>query len=153
MKQIVVTAAMLCTMAVTTFAQTTPTTPPTRPEGAGRGSGSFDRLNLTDAQRQQAQSIFDAERQAAEPVRTQLDTARTALNDAARRNAGDAELDRLAQAEAPQLAQLEAIRAKAFARFYAILTPEQRQILDSAPQRPDGAFGRFGRRPTGALLQ
>ena len=153
MKKLAMTAAMLCTLAAGTYAQTTPTTPPEGHGGPGRGRGPFERLNLTDAQKQQAQSIFDAERQAAEPIRTQLETARAALNDAAKKNAGDAELDRLAQAEAPLLAQLEANHAKAFAKFYAILTPEQKQILDSAPQGPDGGFGRFGRRPGGPFIR
>jgi Spy/CpxP family protein refolding chaperone len=154
MKQFVMAAAMVCTLATSMVAQTTPTTPRTGNEGRGGGRGPFRGLNLTAAQQEQANAIFEAQRQAAEPVRTQLETAETALYDAAKRNAGDAELDRLAQAEAPLLAQLEAIRAKAFARFYAILTPDQREIIDSASGRGGpGAFGRFLSRPAAPGLR
>ena len=145
MKQIVVTVAMLCALATAVPAQNAPGP---RNGEHGRGGGPFRGLNLTAAQQEQVNAIFEAQRQAAEPVRAQLETAETALYDAAKRNAGEAELDRLAQAEAPLLAQLEAIRATAFARFYAILTPEQREVLDSAPARGGrGAFGRFLSRP------
>jgi Spy/CpxP family protein refolding chaperone len=141
MKKLVVTVAMMCTLATVVVAQNPG--PRTHEGRGGGGGGRFRGLNLTAAQQEQANSIFEAERTAAEPVRDQLEAAQTALYNAARANAGDAELDRLAQTEAPLLAQLEAIRAKAFASFYAILTPEQRAILDSAPGRAQAGFGRF----------
>src|SRR4051794_40677168 len=62
-------------------------------------------LNLTDAQKQQAQSIFQSARQSAEPVQAQLKQSRQALNAAAKAGASDAEIDRLANALGPLMAQ------------------------------------------------
>src|SRR5436190_5213215 len=53
-------------------------------------------LNLTDAQKQQAQSIFQAARQSAEPVHAQLKQSREALTAAVKSGASDAEIDKLA---------------------------------------------------------
>lgn len=103
----------------------------------------FGALNLTADQKAQAKSIFDAQRQAAQPIQDQLDTARKALYAAAKSGAADAQLEQLAAAEAPLLGQLEGVRAKAFAKFYAILTPEQKQKIDSMPGGGMG-FGMMG---------
>src|SRR5262245_52205378 len=82
-------------------------------------------LNLTDAQKQQAQQIFSQARQAGEPVRAQLKQNHEALAAAIKSNS-TAEIDRLSNANGPLLAQTSAIHAKAFAQFYSILTQEQK---------------------------
>lgn len=91
-------------------------------------------LNLTDTQKQQAQSIFSAARQSAESVHSQLKEQRQALT-AAVKSGSEAEIDRLSSNLAPLLAQTTAIHTKAFARFYAILTPEQKEKLGNRLER------------------
>lgn len=86
-------------------------------------------LNLTDAQKQQAQSIFSAARQSAKPVQDQIKQARQALAAAVKSGAPDAEIDRLSNNLAPLMAQSTAIHTKAFAKFYGILTPDQKEKL------------------------
>ena len=86
-------------------------------------------LSLTDAQKQQAQSIFSAARQSAQSVNAQLKQSREALAAAVKSGAPDAEIDRLSNSLAPLLAQSTAIHTKAFAKFYAILTQEQKDKI------------------------
>ncbi len=115
------------------FAQTQSapaTTPPAGHAHQGfRRHGMFgrmaQRLNLSDAQRQQAKGIFQDMRAQAKPIRTQLQQGRLALVNAAVAGKSADELGQLAQAQAPQIAQLAALRAQALGKFYAILTPAQ----------------------------
>jgi Spy/CpxP family protein refolding chaperone len=120
-----------------------------RQMGAGPGM-MLDRmaadLNLTDAQKQQAQSIFQSARESARPLHDQMKQSREALAAAVKNGASDAEIDRLAGALGPQMAQAAAMHAKTFARFYAILTPEQKQKLGDRFQHfMDGANAVRGR--------
>ena len=87
------------------------------------------KLNLTDTQKQQAQSIFAEARQSAQPVRTQIRQDKQALA-AAVKSGSKAEIDRISNNMGPLLAQASAIHAKAFANFYAILTPDQKSKVD-----------------------
>jgi len=86
-------------------------------------------LNLTDAQKQQAQSIFSASRQSARSLDTQLKQSREALAAAVKSGASDAEIDKLSNNLAPLLAQSTANHAKTFAKFYSILTQEQKDKI------------------------
>ena len=54
---------------------------------------------------------------------------------AAKRGASEANIDLLASQEAPLLGQLEAIHAKALAKFYATLTPDQKAKADELRQK------------------
>jgi protein CpxP len=109
-----------------------PATPHPGWHGAQKGA-MLDRLsaklNLTDTQKQQAQSIFSAARESAQPIRTQLRQDRQALQAAVKSGASDAQIDQLANQMGPLMAQSTAIRSKAFSKFYSILTPEQRTVL------------------------
>jgi protein CpxP len=87
------------------------------------------RLNLTDAQKQQAQSIFSEARKSAQPVRTQIRQNRQALA-AAVKSDSQADIDRISTSMGPLLAQESAIHSKAFANFYALLTPDQKSQVD-----------------------
>ena len=87
------------------------------------------RLNLTDAQKQQAQSIFADARKTAQPVRAQIRQDKQALA-AAVKSGSKADIDRISNNMGPLLAQASAIHAKAFANFYTILTPEQKSKVD-----------------------
>ena len=111
-------------------------------------------LNLTDSQKQQAQSIFQASRQSAQSVHDQLRQSREALAAAVKSGASDAEIDKLASGIGPLMAQTTAIHTKAFAKFYAILTPEQKdkvgQRLDHMMDGVQGMRGRWqGRQQNG----
>jgi Spy/CpxP family protein refolding chaperone len=104
------------------------------------------RLNLTDAQKQQAQSIFADARKSAQPVRDQIRQDRQALA-AAVKSGSQADIDRLSNNMGPLLAQASAIRAKAFAQFYATLTPDQKSKVDQRfGQRASGRNGQWHRR-------
>lgn len=111
-------------------------------DGAGRGAGApggpgnhLDflalRLNLTDAQKAQAQAIFTAAETQSATVRTNLTTARTALTNAIKTAATPAQIDTLAANYGVLVGQLTAIETKAQAAFYAILTTEQKALYDA----------------------
>ena len=87
-------------------------------------------LNLTDAQKQQSRAIFQQARQSAQPIRQELKQNREALRAAAKANQGDSQIQTLANQQGQLLAQMVAIRAEASAKFYQMLTPEQRAKAD-----------------------
>ena len=90
-------------------------------------------LNLTDAQKTQAQSIFQEARQSAKPIAMQLRDDRKALQTAAKAGSTD-QIQQLAAAEGAGIGKLAAIRASAFAKMYKTLTPDQQQKLDALQQ-------------------
>jgi Spy/CpxP family protein refolding chaperone len=98
-------------------------------------------LSLTDAQKTQAQAIFDAADQQAQVVQGQVASAREALRAAVKANKPDATFDQLGAAMGTLEGQLAAIDGKAQAKFYAILTPEQQAKIDAMPQRGPGGPG------------
>ena len=101
--------------------------------GPRAGQGMMGRfgadLNLTDAQKQQAQSIFSTAHQSAQSVNDQLKQSREALATAVKSGASDGEIDRLSNSMAPLLAQSTAIHTKAFSKFYSILTQDQKDKI------------------------
>jgi len=101
-------------------------------------------LGLTDSQKTQAKGIFDAARAQAAPIAAQLNQGRTALRDAVKAGKPDTELDALATQQGALMGQLAAIRAKALAKMYPMLTPEQKDKLD---QLRGFVRGRFGHGP------
>lgn len=108
-------------------------------QGRGLGQhGMFANLNLTDTQKEQAKTIFSSSRESNRAIEQQLRDARQALNEAAKSGATDAQIDQLATKIGPLSAQVAAAQAKTFAKFYAILTPEQRNQLGN------GMFGGHG---------
>jgi Spy/CpxP family protein refolding chaperone len=91
-------------------------------------------LQLTDAQKEQAKSIFEQVRQTAQPLNQQLQQNRQAL--AAAVKANDAgQIQQLALAQGTLHGQLVTIRSQAMAKFYTILTPEQRAKADELHSR------------------
>jgi Spy/CpxP family protein refolding chaperone len=87
-------------------------------------------LNLTDTQKQQSRAIFEQARQSAQPIRQELKQSREALRAAAKANQGDSQIQTLANQQGQLLGQLVAIRTEASAKFYQMLTPEQRAKAD-----------------------
>jgi protein CpxP len=92
-------------------------------------------LNLTDAQKQQAKTIFQQARQTAQPVREQLNQNRQALAEAAKAGTNEAAIQQLSVQQGNLLGQMVAVRTEAFAKFYATLTPEQRTKADQMRQQ------------------
>ena len=113
--------------------------------GGGPGGNNLDflagYLSLTDAQKTQAKTIFDAATTAINTAQGQLTAAHDALEAAVKANRSDAELDRLAAAVGVIEGQIEGIRAKASARFYALLTAEQKTKYDALLARRSGLGG------------
>jgi Spy/CpxP family protein refolding chaperone len=101
--------------------------------GQGRFGHFMSELNLTDAQKTQAKSIFQGARQSAEPVRQQLIETRKSLRAAIKAN-DTAQIQQLSAAEGKEIGELTAIRGSAFAKVYQTLTPEQKQKADALEQ-------------------
>lgn len=115
------------------------------PRGFGGPNGPPNRLEflagylgLSDSQKTQAQAIFDAADKTSETAMGQLTSARDSLQTAVKENAAESELDRLAAAVGVIEGQLAGIRAKASAKFYALLTTDQKQKYDSLGNRAGG---------------
>jgi protein CpxP len=129
------------------LAQNAPAQPSPHADRHGAQAGSMvDRLaaklNLTDAQKQQAQSIFAAARKSAQPVRAQIRQDKQALA-AAVKSGSQADIDRISNSMGPLLAQASAMHAKAFAQFYAILTPDQKTQMDQQMNRMSSGAHRW----------
>lgn len=93
------------------------------------------KLNLTDAQKAQAKTIFQQARESAKPIREQLKQNRQTLTAAAKAGKSDADLQKLAAVQGQLRGQMAAIRTEAFAKFYKTLTPEQRAKADQMQQQ------------------
>lgn len=91
-------------------------------------------LDLTNAQKQQAKTIFQQAKLDARPLKQELQQNRQALATAAKANDA-AQIRQLATQQGNVTGQLVATRAQAMARFYATLTPEQRAKADKVQQR------------------
>jgi Spy/CpxP family protein refolding chaperone len=104
----------------------------------------FDRmaskLNLTEAQSGQAKSIWRSAHESSRPIAQQLRQAHVALREAAKAGKPAGEIDQLAANTGQLTGQLTAVRAKAFAKFYAMLTPEQRTTADQLGGHFRGMF-------------
>src|SRR5580765_323479 len=91
-------------------------------------------LNLSAAQKQQSKTIFDDARQKAEPIRQEMRQNREALHAAVKAN-NASEIERLSKHQGDLQGKALAIRSGAMAKFYAILTPEQRTKADEMHSR------------------
>lgn len=130
------------------FAQTSaPSTQQPQPPAQHRQNRGqmFDRmaakLNLTDDQKQQAKAIMGSARESSKPVREQLRQDRLALKNAVKAGKSDAEIDQISANLGRDTAQMTAIRTKAFAKVYALLTPEQRTQADQLRGHSRGMGG------------
>jgi Spy/CpxP family protein refolding chaperone len=150
MKRTFVKLATLAALATgMVFAQTPSPSPSPNPQ-AGRHqfvrrhrARLAQRLNLTDAQKAQAKTIFQQARQSAQPIRQQLRQNRQALVAAAKAGKSDSDLQQLAMTQGQLRGQVAAIRTEAFAKFYGSLNPEQRTKLDQMQQRAHQRAERF----------
>jgi Spy/CpxP family protein refolding chaperone len=90
-------------------------------------------LNLTAEQKQQVKTIFGDAKQKAEPIRQEMRQNREALYTAVKAN-NTSQIERLSAHQGELQGKALAIRSEAMARFYAILTPEQRIKADQMHQ-------------------
>lgn len=104
-------------------------------------------LSLTNTQKTQAAAIFEQAQTASASLRETQGQQHAALQDAAKSNAADGTIDDLAATLGAKSGQLAAIHTKADAKFYALLTTEQRTKLDELH-----ANGRGMRGPGAELL-
>jgi Spy/CpxP family protein refolding chaperone len=91
-------------------------------------------LNLTDAQKAQAKTIFENARQSTAPLRAELKQDREALRAAVKAN-DRAQIGRLSAVEGQAIGKLMAVRTEAMAKFYQQLTPEQRAKAEQMHQQ------------------
>lgn len=91
-------------------------------------------LNLTPQQQTQAKQIFDQSREQRRALGPKLREEREAMINAIKTN-NVREIDRLTQSNSQLNAQAAGIHAKAMAKFYAILTPEQKTKMDQKLDR------------------
>jgi Spy/CpxP family protein refolding chaperone len=89
-------------------------------------------LNLTDAQKASATTIFTNAYTAAESIRTSLQSNRDSLEAAVQKN-DTASIDQLSATFGTLQGQLTAVNSKADAAFYAILTATQKTAYDAMP--------------------
>jgi Spy/CpxP family protein refolding chaperone len=126
------------------------------PRGGGRAADPAARmemrvnflanwLTLTDAQKSATAKIYTDAQTASESLRTRMETARTALKDAVKKNA-TATIDQTALEIGSLMGQTTAIEGKADAAFYALLTAEQKAKYDAGPARREGGMGPQGYR-------
>jgi Spy/CpxP family protein refolding chaperone len=94
----------------------------------------MEALNLTPVQKQQAETIFGDARQKAQPIRQEMRQNRDALTVAVKAN-NTAQIERLSVQQGSLMGKALAIRTQARAKFYAILTPEQRTKADQMFER------------------
>jgi Spy/CpxP family protein refolding chaperone len=96
---------------------------------AARRHKMMQALNLTDAQKQQAKAIFQENRQKTEPIRTELRQNREAMR-AAVKSDNSSQIEKLSKTDGELMGRLVAARTEARAKFYRILTPEQRNKVE-----------------------
>jgi len=152
MKQFMKYTAVAALATGMVFAQTSGSNEQTLAPKAQQGRRGFMRrhleriaqaLNLTDSQKQQARAIFRQARESARPVRQELKQNREALTAAAKVNKGEAEIQKLSAEQGRLCGHLVEIRTEGSARFYQMLTPEQKAKADQMHtqfrQRPRSA--------------
>ncbi len=95
------------------------------------------RLGLSPDQVSQAQSIFANARSQRKALAPQLKSEHQAMQ-AAVKSDNEAQIDQVTSQNAQLNSQVRAIHAKAMAKFYSILTPDQKAKFDQ--QRVNAAF-------------
>ena len=95
-------------------------------------------LGLDSAQQASLKTILSDQQNSVSSLRTTLNQAHDALRAAAKAASSDAAIDNLAANLGAVYAQAAAAQAKAYARFCLLLTPDQKQKLDSLTVLPGG---------------
>lgn len=107
-------------------------------EGRGDFGGGFfgERLNLTDAQKEQMRQIAERFRQSTQALREQARGSRGGEFDALRGGTfNEAAVRAAAQERANRQVELEVARARMMFEMYNVLTPEQKAQLEAFRQQ------------------
>jgi Spy/CpxP family protein refolding chaperone len=88
------------------------------------------RLNLTPDQQNQARTIFQQARADAKALSPKLKNERVALRTAIKSD-NEAQIDRILHQDSQLNVQARVIHAKAMAKFYQILNPDQKSRFDN----------------------
>jgi Spy/CpxP family protein refolding chaperone len=134
---VLLSAAVLFTPA---FGQRAGTPPDSQTMIQMRVARLTSQLGLSDAQKTSATAIFTDAAAASQTIQSSLSTNRQALSAAVKKN-DTAAIDQLSATEGALSGQLTAIRTKADAAFYAILTADQQTKYDSLLHGGPGAMG------------
>jgi Spy/CpxP family protein refolding chaperone len=92
-------------------------------------------LGLTASQKEQARMIFQHARQSAQPIQQEVRQNRENLLAAAKAGKSEGDIEKLADDQGRLLGKLIAIRTEATAKFYQMLTPEQRIKADQMDEQ------------------
>ena len=104
-------------------------------------------LDLNESQKAEAEAIFKAAHESAEPLVTQLKQGHEVLVDAIKAGKSEQELGQLTDQQGALVGKVGGIYATGFAKFYATLTPEQKGKAEELHQQLGEFRGhRFGRR-------
>lgn len=88
-------------------------------------------LNLTDAQRQQIQTIFDAAGKTAAPIMAQIESSKDSLFDAVKMGKNDEEIKTIAAQQGLLRTQILKLQAETFAKMLTLLTTDQKAQADT----------------------
>jgi len=88
-------------------------------------------LNLTDAQHQQLQDIFDSAIKNGAPIAAQLQSSQDALFEAVRAGKSESEIKSLADQRSSLSSQITLLQVQTFSKMWAMLTAEQKPKVDS----------------------
>jgi Spy/CpxP family protein refolding chaperone len=112
--------------------------PPPDPMDA---AGSWARsLGLDAGQQASLNTILEDLQNSSDALHAELDQARSTLVAAAKSGTSESEIERLAGDLGALLARAVALQATAYSRFYALLTPDQKQRFDRMSDLPQGAL-------------
>ena len=89
-------------------------------------------LSLSDPQRQQLTTVFDAAAQTAAPIATQLEAGKAALFDAVKSGKSDEQIKNLADQEGSLRSRMLALQAQTFSKLWTLLTSDQKSKVDAS---------------------
>jgi hypothetical protein len=104
-----------------------------------------DKLKLSKEQKEQAQTIVDAGREEAAPLRESVAKARLGIADALINAKGDDEVKKAQDAYAAEVAKMTGLEAKTFGKIYALLKPNQQSKASQAWDLMADLFSTSGR--------
>jgi Spy/CpxP family protein refolding chaperone len=105
-------------------------------------------LGLDAGQQASVKAILADQQSATDALKSDLARALSSLTAAAKANSVEPEIDRLSADLGATFSKAVAVQAKAYARFYALLNPDQQQRFAKLTAMPDGGslsvFGHAG---------
>jgi Spy/CpxP family protein refolding chaperone len=102
-----------------------------------------DNLGLDSSQQASLKTIFDDQEHSTDALRKSLEQTRAALATAAKANSVVPQIDRLSADLGAIFAQAVAVQAKAHARFYALLTLDQKEKFEELTGLAEGGVAVF----------